>query len=449
MDGSPDLAFDRGAYARHVAAVAATWEAALEGAGFDAVVVPAGTSPWYFQDDQGPPFRPNPNFAQWAPMPRAEGSALFFRPGEQPRLVFLKPADYWHLPPTPPDWAEEAFALESHATAETLTAALATHVAGAGRVAYVGPPPAADSNLAFAAVNPEALLNPIHYARACKDDFEIGALRLAAEFGARGHLAARDAFASGASELDVHLAFLAASRQTAADQPYPGIVAQNDHAGVLHYQLYDAEPPPERRSLLIDAGRQHLGYAADITRTYSATADEFAELVAALDAAQQALIADIRPGVSYVDLHERMHRHVGELLHRFGLVSCGGETAFESGITDAFFPHGLGHLVGLQTHDVGGWMAAPNGRLAPPPTRYPALRLTRVVEAGQVFTVEPGIYFIPLLLDALRADPHGRDVNWPKVEAFLPCGGVRIEDNVAVTAAGVENLTRDAFARLE
>ena len=449
MDADQALSFDRTAYARHVAAVAATWEAALEGAGFDAVVVPAGTSPWYFQDDQGPPFRPNPNFAQWAPMPRAEGSALFFRPGEQPRLLFLKPADYWHLPPTPPDWAEEAFALESHATAETLTAALATHVAGAGRVAYVGPPPVADSNLAFAAVNPEALLNPIHYARACKDDFEIGALRVAADFGARGHSAARDAFASGASELDVHLAFLAASRQTAADQPYPGIVAQNDHAGVLHYQLYDAEPPPKRRSLLIDAGRQHLGYAADITRTYSAAEDEFAELVAALDAKQQALIADIRPGVSYVDLHERMHRHVGELLHRFGLVSCDAETAFESGITDAFFPHGLGHLVGLQTHDVGGWMAAPSGRLAPPPKRYPALRLTRVVEAGQVFTVEPGIYFIPLLLDALRAEPRGRDVNWPKVEAFLPRGGVRIEDNVAVTATGVENLTRDAFARLE
>ncbi len=449
MDTDQALSFDRGAYAYHVAAVAATWEAALEGAGFDAVVVPAGTSPWYFQDDQGPPFRPNPNFAQWAPMPHAEGSALFFRPGERPRLLFLKPADYWHLPPTPPDWAEEAFALESHATAETLTAALATHVAGAGRVAYVGPPPVADSNLAFAAVNPEALLNPIHYARACKDDFELRALRVAADFGARGHSAARDVFASGASELDVHLAFLAASRQTAADQPYPGIVAQNDHAGVLHYQLYDAEPPPERRSLLIDAGRQHLGYAADITRTYSAAADEFAELVAALDVAQQALIAEIRPGVSYVDLHGRMHRHVGELLHRFGLVSCGAETAFESGITDAFFPHGLGHLVGLQTHDVGGWMAAPNGRLAPPPTRYPALRLTRVVEAGQVFTVEPGIYFIPLLLDALRAEPRGRDVNWPKVEAFLPCGGVRIEDNVAVTATGVENLTRDAFARLE
>ncbi len=448
MEDSQALEFPRAAYARHVAAVAATWEAALQGAGFDAAAVPAGTSPRYFQDDQGPPFRPNPNFAQWAPVAGAEGSVLFFRPGETPRLLFHQPADYWHLPPALPDWAHECFAVERHASAEALTAALAKHTAGAGRVAHVGPPAEGASNLSFAATNPEALLNPIHYARAIKDDFELAALRVAAAFGARGHMAARDAFMAGASELEVHLAFLAASRQTDAAQPYPGIVGQNEHAGVLHYQRYDAEPPPRRRSLLIDAGRQHLGYAADITRTYSAAADEFGELVAALDAAQQALIADIRPGISYVDLHEQMHRSVGELLARFGFVSCSGAVAFESGITDAFFPHGLGHLIGLQTHDVGGWMAAAEGRLAPPPERYPALRLTRCLEAGQVFTVEPGIYFIPLLLDALRGDRRGADVNWAKVEAFLPCGGVRVEDNVAVTADGVENLTRDAFARL-
>lgn len=446
MDG--DSGFDRDAYARHVAAVAAVWDAALGNAGFDAVAVPAGTSPWYFQDDHGPPFRPNPNFAHWAPIAGAEGSVLFHRPGARPRLLFHQPADYWHLPPTVPDWAQETFVVERHATAETLTAALAKHSAGAGRVAYIGPPLEAGGNLAFAAANPPALLNPIHHARAIKDDFELQALRVAAEFGARGHLAARDAFMGGASELDIHLAFLAASRQTDAEQPYPGIVGQNEHAAVLHYQRYDTAPPLERKSLLIDAGRQHLGYAADITRTHSAEASEFAELVAALDAAQLALVADIRPGISYVDLHERMHHEVATLLRRFALVSCSAAAAFESGITDAFFPHGLGHLVGLQTHDVGGWMAAPDGRLAPPPARYPALRLTRTLAPGLVLTVEPGLYFIPLLLDALRGEPRGRDVNWAKVEAFLPFGGARIEDNVAVTADGVENLTRDAFARL-
>ena len=443
-----DAHFDRQAFFRHLQSVQETWELALQAAGFDAVAVPAGARGLYFQDDQAPPFRPNPNFAQWAPLAQAEHSAVFFRPGERPRLLFYQPEDYWHLPPSPPDWAQEAFELEGHGDAESLVASLARHARGAGRVACIGPVGEGDGNLPFAAWNPAELVHPIHYARASKDDFELAAMRSATAAAVRGHLAAQAAFGEGASELDVLLAFLGTSRQAEADQPYPGIVAQNEHAGVLHYQHYDRAPPGRRRSLLIDAGCQHFGYASDITRTCSAVEDEFAQLIAALDERQRALIGEIRPGVSYVDLHERMHRHVGDLLHGFGLVSCTGEAAFERGITDAFLPHGLGHLIGLQTHDVGGWMAAPDGRSAPPPERYPTLRLTRTAEAGHAFTVEPGIYFIPLLLNALRETPAGRDVVWPKVEAFLPCGGIRIEDNVAVTADGVENLTRDAFAQL-
>lgn len=443
-----DADFDRRAYAEHLQDVSATWSDALEAAGFDAAVVPAGAPTPYFQDDQAPAFRPNPNFAQWAPLADAEHSAIFFRPGERPRLLFHQPADYWRLPPTPPDWARERFELELHDDVDAVAAALAQHARRCGRVACVGPAGAAAGNLPFAALNPAALLNPIHYARARKDDFELGAMRRAAALAARGHIAAQDAFRNGASELETHLAFLRASDQADAEQPYPGIVACNEHAGVLHYQRYDARSPAAPRSLLVDAGRSCCGYAADVTRTCSATADEFAALIEALDERQQALIGEIRPGVRYVDLHERMHRHVGDLLQRFGFVSCSGEAAFERRITDAFLPHGLGHLIGLQTHDVGGWMAAPDGRLAPPPERYPALRLTRTVEARQTFTIEPGIYFIPLLLNALRADAASRDVVWRKVEAFLPCGGVRIEDNVAVAARGVENLTRNAFADL-
>ena len=443
-----DAHFDSQAFFKHLQSVAATWSDALQAAGFDAAAVPAGAQALYFQDDQAPPFRANPNFAQWAPLADAEHSAVFFRPGERPRLLFHQPQDYWHLPPSPPSWAQEAFELELHGDAESLIASLASHARRAGRVACIGPVTEGDGNLPFAAWNPEEVVLPIHYARARKDEFELGAMRGATAAAVRGHLAAQAAFRDGASELDVLLAFLGASRQAEADQPYPGIVAQNEHAGVLHYQHYDRAPPATPRSLLIDAGCQRFGYAADITRTTSVDQDEFAQLIAAMDERQQALISEIRPGVSYVDLHERMHRHVGDLLHGFGFVSCTGEAAFERGITDAFLPHGLGHLIGLQTHDVGGWMLAPNGGSAPPPERYPALRLTRKAETGQAFTVEPGIYFIPLLLNALREEAAGRDVVWPRVEAFLPCGGIRIEDNVAVTADGVENLTRNAFAQL-
>jgi Xaa-Pro dipeptidase len=130
----------------------------------------------------------------------------------------------------------------------------------------------------------------------------------------------------------------------------------------------------------------------------------------------------------------------------FGFVTCSAAEAFDEGITRAFLPHGLGHLVGLQTHDVAGHQVSPDGALAPPPPIYPALRLTRTLEPGFVFTVEPGLYFIPMLLRALRAASPGRHVDWTRVERFLPCGGIRIEDNVLVTAEGHQNYTRAAFA---
>ena len=413
----------------------------------DAAVIPAGSAGVYFQDDIAPPFRPNPNFAQWVPHDGTEHCVLVYRPGEQPHLFFHRQADYWYLPAAVPDWVEEAFRVDVGEDAGALVANAIGDAARAGRVAYVGPPQDMHEEPRVT-VNPAALLAHLQHARAYKTDFELDAMRRATDVGARGHLAARDAYFDGASELDIHLAYLNASRQTDADLPYPNIVAQNDHAGVLHYQHRNPRPPSRRRSFLIDAGGRHLGYASDITRTYSAEQDAFAELIEALDETQRALIADIRPGLSYVDLHERMHRRIGELLARFGLVRCNADTAFDAGITDVFFPHGLGHLLGLQTHDVGGWLAAPDGRVSPPPKRYPALRLTRTVEARQVFTIEPGIYFIPQLLTAARKR-NRQEIAWSRVESFLPYGGVRIEDNVLVTEDGVENLTRPVFRRLE
>lgn len=442
-------AFDHRAFARHLADVSHAWTAAMEAADIDAAVVPAGNAGFYYEDDIAPPFRPNPGFAQWVPDDGTEHCLLVYRPGEKPRLFFHREADYWHLPAAVPDWAEAEFEVEVGGDANALAGAAVATAARAGRVAYIGPPDDVPGHAERVAVNPEALTMHLQYARAYKTDFEIAAIRHATDIGVAGHLAARDAFFHGASELDIHFAYLNASRQTDAELPYPNIIAQNDHAGVLHYQHRDAHPPSKRRSFLIDAGGRHLGYASDITRTYSAAQDDFAGLIDALDERQRALIACIRPGISYVDLHERMSRSIGELLAGFGLVRCEADTAFESGITDVFFPHGLGHLLGLQTHDVGGWLAAPDGRVSPPPERYPALRLTRRVEARQVFTIEPGIYFIPQLLERAAKAPYANEISWPRVESFLPYGGIRVEDDVLVTGDGCENLTRPAFQRLD
>ena len=443
------MSFEKPEFAAHLASVANHWGEALAENRYDAAVVPAGVPAMYYQDDQAPPFHPNPHFARFYPDDNCAGSVLLVRPGVSPKLYFSQPGGYWHLSPPLPGWAD-AFDVETHDDDEGLLRSLVQDLARYSRVALVGPDETFSANLPLAAVNPERLVSQLVFARATKTPFEVARMREATAIGVRGHLAARDAFRSGGSEFDIHMAYLAASGQEESKLPYPNIIALNEHAGILHYQHYDREPPVRGHSFLIDAGGRSAGYHADITRTYSANpGDDFDALVAALDQKQQALVGEIRAGLSYVDLHTRMHHETADLLVRFGLIRCTAESAFDRKITDAFFPHGLGHLLGLQTHDVGGKLANAEGDEAESPERFPSLRYTREIDSGHVFTVEPGVYFIPMLLDALRDSEAGADVNWAKVDALRPCGGIRIEDNVVVTSDGADNLTRPAFAQLD
>jgi len=200
--------------------------------------------------------------------------------------------------------------------------------------------------------------------------------------------------------------------------------------------------------LLIDAGAQFRGYAADITRSYAATAGAYADLVAATDEAQLLLCDEIVAGRDYRDVHLTAHRLLGDAMHRLGLIKVPGEEAVDLGITGTFFPHGIGHLLGLQVHDVGGVLADSAGHERQRPKGHPHLRLTRILEPGVVVTVEPGIYLIDSLLAAAYADARRGQIDWSMVEALRPFGGVRIEDNVVATATTPENMTRDAFAGL-
>ena len=132
-------------------------------------------------------------------------------------------------------------------------------------------------------------------------------------------------------------------------------------------------------------------------------------------AEQRALIEGIQPGIAYLDLHVDMHKRLCALLVAFGLVHCSAEAAFDLGISRTFLPHGLGHLLGLQVHDVAGHQINSAGDQLPPPDEYPSLRLTRTTQPGMVFTIEPGLYLIPMLLDRLRSStrrPGGELAPW-------------------------------------
>ena len=114
------------------------------------------------------------------------------------------------------------------------------------------------------------------------------------------------------------------------------------------------------------------------------------------------------------------------------------------GCPSVFFPHGLGHLIGRRCTTSPVSSATPGA--IEKPSGHPYLRLTRTIEPRMVMTIEPGIYFIDMLLAELKGKPQASDVNWEKVDRFRQYGGIRIEDDVACTDAAAENLTRDAFA---
>ena len=120
------------------------------------------------------------------------------------------------------------------------------------------------------------------------------------------------------------------------------------------------------------------------------------------------------------------------------------DEAIDRALTTVFYPHGIGHLLGLQVHDVGGRQRDPSGGEIERPYNHPFLRLTRKLEDGFVVTVEPGFYFIDQLLDEARQKPIGKMIEWKRVEQLAKFGGVRIEDDVVALDGGFGNLTRPA-----
>lgn len=428
-------------YPAHLHSVAQRTIAALSATGFDHLLIASGTQKYHFLDDRPYPFRANPHFSAWLPLPDHANGWIAFTPGQRPKLAYHQPDDYWHVAPQAPsgEWVEH-FDITIITAPEQATALLPKH----GRVAIIGDH---DAGLpGMAPNNPPELLARLHFARAVKTDYELDCIRAAQKRAVRGHRAAHSAFLGRASERDIHLAYLTATGHTDVDLPYGNIVALNAHGAVLHYQRQSADTPEAHRSLLIDAGAEHRGYAADITRTWGNGDSEFQSLIEAVDGVQRRLVDQVRAGVDYAALHVSAHLALGGVLEQLGIVRMAPEDQLARRITHAFFPHGLGHLLGLQVHDVGGLQRDPSGGEIPRPDGHPHLRLTRSLEPGMVVTIEPGIYFIDSLLAPLCESPDAGRIDWQAVDRLRPFGGVRIEDDVACTDGDPENLTRDAFA---
>lgn len=420
----------------HIDGLLGAYRTLMQQHGLDAIALYSGHALPHYGDDQFPEFQAAGHFLHWVPLLEAQHSWLIITPNDRPRLLLHAPTDFWHLSPELPDepWVS-AFDIEL--ANEAVAPSLSGKVALIGNVEALQDSPVAPPH---GEANPPALVGALDELRMHKSAYEITCLREANRLAKAGHEAAQAAFAGASAELDIQLAYLGASRQRESHVPYDNIVGLNQHAGVLHYQHYDLHSPGKRYSLLVDAGRRFRGYCADITRTWAGpdAPATFSDLIDAMHALKDRLIADIAPGVDYLGLHQTMHRQLGEILVSHDLYRGTAEACVESGVTRAFCPHGLGHSLGIQVHDVAG-LQTPNGEPAPAPAAHPALRLTRTLTPGMVVTIEPGLYFIPMLLSPLR--DTDAPINWALVDQLMPCGGIRIEDNIAVTQQGFDNLT--------
>jgi Xaa-Pro dipeptidase len=426
-------------YGEHLKSVMTRADGALATGGYDGLITCSGSQLFYYLDDSTYPFRPNPRYRYWLP----DGTPdcfVVYRPGRRPQLVFHQPDDYWYLPPAAPEgyWVGHFDVAVVRAPGEL------RQMAGKGRWAVLGEPTPATEGLGDH--DPAAVTRPLDYARAVKSPYEIECMAEATVAGVRAHRAAEKAFRAGASEYEIHLGYCRAAGAREEELPYNNIIAFDRHAAVLHYQVLDRARPAGVKSFLIDAGAQHAGYACDITRTYSAESGEFLDLIRSVDSAQLKLSERVRPGVDYREIHLEAHRAIAGVLVAHGIVSGSPESAVDSGLTSIFFPHGIGHLLGLMVHDASGFAAGPDGGSREKPQGHPYLRLTRNLESGFAVTIEPGVYFIDSLLEAARADRRGRAIDWKRVEALRPFGGIRIEDNVIAQADAPRNLTREAFA---
>ena len=255
---------------------------------------------------------------------------LIVNGSDKPTLIYYQPVDFWHkVIELEASYWSDFFDIKILAKASEVDKLLPYDKKG---FAYIGAHIEVAKALGFEQINPEALINYLHFHRAYKTPYEHECMRKSNAIAVNGHKAAKAAFFDGASEYDIQQAYLKATQHVESETPYGNIVALNENTSILHYTALDRGVPQAHRSFLLDAGANFHGYASDITRTYSFKRDRFAELIARMDELMLKAVEGLKPGVSYVDLHIATYRDIGNVLREFNFINVDVDTAVESGI---------------------------------------------------------------------------------------------------------------------
>ncbi|KAL8749996.1 MAG: hypothetical protein Q9184_006593 [Pyrenodesmia sp. 2 TL-2023] len=287
-----------------------------------------------------------------------------------------------------------------------------------------------------------SVLHPvIDECRVVKDPYEIALIRHANDISTRAHTAVLRAIPTAKNEQDLEATFTASCISSGAkEQAYSGIFGSGENAATLHYQKNN-QSLSGRQNLLVDAGAEWSCYCSDVTRTMplrGTFSPESRAIYTLVQEMQDAAFSLLRAGVSWESLHLRAHEVAIAGLLKLGILRNGSpEELLQERISVAFFPHGLGHYLGLDTHDTGG-----NPDPGDQDGMFRYLRIRGAVPEGSVVTVEPGVYFCRFIVEPyLKDERTSRFIDDGVLERYWEVGGVRIEDDVLVTKDGYENLT--------
>ena len=281
----------------------------------------------------------------------------------------------------------------------------------------------------------------LHRARRIKDDEEVQLIRKLASIAHQGYQEVAKVIRPGLTEREIQIAYEAAVLRAGAEKfPYDSIVGSGVNAATLH-AIPTQKVLKSGELLLIDAGADIEDYCVDITRVFGVDGQLsprhriIYDLVAN---AQRVSIAQCKPGVHWKEVHQASARVIADGLKQLGILRGDTDGLLESGAIANFFPHGVGHLVGLRVRDVGGDVTR-----EPTYTCGIRLRMNLTLEAGFIVTVEPGCYFVPAILnDPERREKFGDQVNWDEAKKWEDFGGVRLEDDLLIQEGEADNLTR-------
>lgn len=299
-------------------------------------------------------------------------------------------------------------------------------------------------------VDRDTLFQQIADARVFKSPVELELMRHVSKVTSYAHVEVMRYIKAGMPEFQLESLFRhhIYTHAGCRNQAYACICACGPNSAVLHYGHAGA---PNDRTLhqsdmaLLDMGAEYHCYCSDITNSYPVsgkfTADQKMIYTAVLMAVK-AVVENMKPGTSWSAMHRLAIRTVVEHLIAGGVLIGDIDEVLAAGVGNNFLPCGLGHFIGCDTHDVGGYLKGNPARIDEGPHGIKKLRTARTLEAGMVLTVEPGCYFVPSLMDSLLKDPKKSPfVVKERLDQFRTFGGVRIEDVVAVTATGCENYT--------